>query len=103
MEAKSMVKKIKKLPLIAWAWASGLIEFGTKLPGGALPIATSCNEKVLSETVEVLARHGKGADAGKLLVPGIPEAADQNAARIALTRFCFLVEQSLLSEVQKNG
>lgn len=103
MEAKSMVKKINKMPLIAWAWASGLIEFGSKLPDGALPIASSCNEKALTETVEMLARHGYGESKGKLLVPGIPEAEDQNAARIALTRFCFLVEQSLLTEAKYNG
>lgn len=24
--------------IIAWAWRSGLIEFGEKLPAGALPI-----------------------------------------------------------------
>lgn len=100
MKSKETVKKIPTIPLNAYAWASGLIEFGTKLPGGALPIASSSNEPVLTETVEVLARHGYQ---GELLVPGIPEAVDQNEARIALTRFCFLVEQSLLTEVQKNG
>lgn len=100
MKAKETVRKIPKMPLIAYAWASGLIEFGTKLPDGALPIASSCNEKALTETVEVLARHGYKD--GELLVPGIPEAKNQNQARIALTRFNFLVEQSLLTEV-KNG
>ncbi|EAV2253203.1 host nuclease inhibitor protein [Salmonella enterica] len=88
------------MPLIAYAWASGLIEFGTKLPDGALPVASSCNEKALTETIEVLARHGYKK--GELLVPGIPEAGNQNEARIALTRFNFLVEQSLLTGV-KNG
>ena len=99
MKAKETVKKISKMPLIAYAWASGLIEFGTKLPDGALPISSSCNETALTETVEVLARHGYK---NELLVPGIPEAAGPDAARIALTRFKFLVEQSLLTEV-KNG
>ncbi|ECC3295623.1 host nuclease inhibitor protein [Salmonella enterica subsp. enterica] len=84
-----------KTPLIAFAWASGLINYGYKLPFGALPIATSSNEQELYETVEVLARHSRTSD--DLLVPGIPEAANQDEGRLALERFSRLVCASLQS------
>lgn len=100
MKAKETVKKALATPLIAWAWASGLIELGTELPEGALPIALSTNKKALTDIVDVLARHGYR---GELLVPGCPEAKDQNEARIALTRFRYLVEERLLTEVKNNG
>ncbi|ECC1559589.1 host nuclease inhibitor protein [Salmonella enterica subsp. salamae] len=84
-----------KTPLIAFAWASGLINYGYKLPFGALPIAASSNEQDLYETVEVLARHSRTSD--DLLVPGIPEAANQDEGRLALERFSRLVCASLQS------
>ncbi|HHX9843973.1 TPA: host nuclease inhibitor protein [Salmonella enterica subsp. enterica] len=84
-----------KTPLIAFAWASGLINYGYKLPFGALPIAASSNEQELYETVEVLARHSRTSD--DLLVPGIPEAANQDEGRLALERFSRLVCTSLQS------
>ncbi|HCM2492353.1 TPA: host nuclease inhibitor protein [Salmonella enterica subsp. enterica serovar Lehrte] len=84
-----------KTPLIAFAWASGLINYGYKLPFGALPIAASSNEQELYETVEVLARHSRTSD--DLLVPGIPEAANQDEGRLALERFSRLVCVSLQS------
>lgn len=64
--------------ITAFAWASGLIEFTTRVrrphvPAGALPIATA-EAKPLRSIVECIARHGQGASRGKLLVPGIPEA-----------------------------
>lgn len=71
-------------PEIAWCWASGLIEWGEgPLPDGAIQIATgpSCDLKRL---LGALARHGQGESAGKLLVPGIPEADGQKAAGDAL-------------------
>lgn len=58
----------------AWCWPSGLIEFGSRTPNGAIQIASG-KEVALRRTVDVLARHGKGASAGCLLVPGVPEAA----------------------------
>lgn len=68
-----------KEPIIsAYAWASGLIEFTTPkrrrcVPSGALQIAKGPRKK-LRLIVSALAREGMGASAGKLLVPGIPEA-----------------------------
>lgn len=44
--------------LIAYAWASGLIEFGQTLPEGALPIASARHHKRLREVINVYARHG---------------------------------------------
>lgn len=79
---------------IAYAWGSGLIEFGNTLPDGALPIAVATDEQQaerMKAAIEVLARHGKGASKGKLLVPGIPEAANQREGMKALQRFNKLI------------
>jgi len=67
---------------VAWCWASGLIEIGEAMPpddadgGGAILIASG-PKALLEQRLNVLARHGKGASAGKLLVPGVPEADTQ--------------------------
>ncbi|EBR4567284.1 host nuclease inhibitor protein [Salmonella enterica] len=73
-----------KPTITAYCWASGLIEFGNTLPEGTLPIIVG-EEKQVRDVVGVLARHAYNGD---LLVPGIPEAADQNEACEALERFC---------------
>lgn len=88
-------------PLIAWAWATGLIQLGTEIPDGALPIARSKNHHQLREVICVLARHGYTA--GQLLVPGIPEAPDQQEALNALIKFTNRVEHYLLNKGNKNG
>ncbi|EAS0134800.1 host nuclease inhibitor protein [Salmonella enterica] len=90
------MKAANKTQLIAFAWASGLIGFGYKLPFGALPIAVSSNEQDLRETVEVLARHSRTTD--DWLVPGIPEAPNQDEGRQALERFARLVNAGLKPE-----
>lgn len=70
-------------PRVAFCYASGLIEFGDTIPEGAIHIATgpACSIKVV---VGALAREGRGDSFGKLLVPGIPEAANQKQAGDAL-------------------
>ena len=76
-------------PYYAWCWASGLIELDEQPPkdesdgSGSIVFAYGpiCE---LKPFVEVMARHGKGNSAGKLLVPGVPEAPDQDAAFDAL-------------------
>jgi hypothetical protein len=73
-------------PLVAYCWASGLIEFGETVPEGAIKIAHGPKADLKYE-IEAAARHGKGASDGKLLVPGIPEAGDQRAAGDALASF----------------
>ncbi len=78
----------------AYCFASGLIEFGSRIPKGALIIARG-PEKELRDFIGCKARHGyrtrkvngrptkiRGSDT--LLVPGVPEAGDQHAALDAL-------------------
>lgn len=71
-------------PQVAWCWASGLIEIGAALPpdapdgGGAIEIARG-PKYALKGHLSVVARHGKGASSGQLLVPGVPEAETQDA------------------------
>lgn len=74
------------IPSVAYCWAGGLIEIGTTVPDGAIEIARGpkCD---LELEIETVARHGMRTSAGKLLVPGIPEAADQAAAGDALAAF----------------
>lgn len=78
----------------AYCYASGLIEFGTKIPDGALIIARG-PEKELRDFIEVKARHGyrmrrvggrptKVPGSETLLVPGLPEADNQHEALDAL-------------------
>lgn len=70
--------------MIAYAWRTGMIEFGAECPDGALPFCEidDITEAEMREIVECKARHAdNGTD---LLVPGIPEAADNKAAADAL-------------------
>lgn len=69
-------------PQVAWCWASGLIEIGdeSQRPGSAIQIARGPKAH-LEGVLSVLARRGRGASEGSLLVPGIPEAPDCQAAR----------------------
>lgn len=66
---------------VAFAWASGLIEFGLSVPKGALPIASG-PVKVLRDKIGVAARHAYTPN--ELLVPGVPEADNQKAGLAAL-------------------
>lgn len=68
----------------AYCFASGQIEFGRRIPEGALPIARG-PAKVLRQRMEVVARHAY--DGKTLLVPGVPEAANQIEAVDALIAF----------------
>lgn len=76
-------------PQVAWCWATGLIEIGDVLPAdkadgsGAIEIAQGPKAN-LKARISALARHGQGASAGKLLVPGVPEADGQKAKAEAL-------------------
>lgn len=69
--------------MIAYCWATGLIEFGDQVPEGALSIASGAPQ-LLRAVISVRARHGKGASEGKLLVPGVPEAPSDQAKGDAL-------------------
>ena len=67
----------------AYAWESGLIEFGQRVPNGALLIVDGPAKRV-KHVVNVLARVGYE---GGLLVPGVPEGETENAKLDALTAF----------------
>lgn len=67
--------------LIAYCWASGQIEFGTKVPEGAIEMARG-KESIVRKHISATAR--LAYDGKTLLVPGVPEAADQKAAGDAL-------------------
>lgn len=69
--------------MIAYCWASGLIQFGRTVPDGAIEVARG-QARPLRDVVGARARHGKGKSAGLLLVPGVPEADDQVEAGDAL-------------------
>lgn len=76
--------RYKPKPHLAYCDASGVIEFGDWLPGGRLPIAAGPQDK-LRELVSGACRHAY--DGKTLLVPGIPEAANQSEGLDALRRF----------------
>lgn len=75
-------------PQVAWCWASGLVETGdeSEVPAGSIVIAHGSKANLVA-VVGALCRHGKGESAGKLLVPGVPEADDQKAAGDALAKW----------------
>lgn len=70
--------------IIAYCWAGGLIQFGPSVPDGAIGIARGEEAKV-RDVIEVTARHAK--DNERLLVPGVPEAANEREGLAALARY----------------
>ena len=81
--------------ITAYAWASGLIEFGETFPDGALPIITG-EEKRVREIIEVRARHSRTSE--QMLVPGVPEADNQHDACDALIRFTAIVTKEYVEK-----
>lgn len=75
-------------PQAAWCWASGLIQTGSEseMPEGAILIAHG-PKAYLTGTIGVLARSGRGASEGSYLVPGVPEADDEEAKGEALAKW----------------
>lgn len=69
---------------VAYCWASGLIEFGESVPEGAIPMISGDDQKV-RELMDAVARIDH--DNVTLLVPGVPEADDEDAKYAALQRF----------------
>lgn len=78
--------------MIAYAYASGLIEFGSRVPVGALPIITG-PAKHVRQIISATSRHSR--DSEEMLVPGVPEAKDQIAGVDALIRYTNWVEGKL--------
>lgn len=86
-----------KLTTHAYCWAGGLIEFGKRVPKGAIPIAYGPDLK-LRTFIDTVARHGYRTQIVKgrptkipgtecLLVPGVPEAPNKFDAVEALGAF----------------
>jgi hypothetical protein len=76
----------------AFAWQSGLIEFGNRVPEGTLLIVEGPAKRVRS-AVDVMARHSRTND--QLLVPGIPEAETDDDKLDALLVFAAMVRGRL--------
>ncbi|MBU9539400.1 host nuclease inhibitor protein [Burkholderia multivorans] len=76
----------------AFAWQSGLIEFASEVPDGALLIAEG-PAKEIRGVVGVWARHSRTGD--DLLVPGVPEAESEEAKLDALIAFSFRVKERM--------
>lgn len=74
----------------AYCWRGGIIEFGPRIPDGALPIDRG-TERSVRRRVEPLAR--RAYKAGVLLVPGIPEAESDVDALAAYQRFVDLINR----------
>lgn len=68
----------------AYCWRSGRIEFGTRVPDGAIQIAFG-NAHSLRNLIGGTSR--LAYDGKTLLVPGVPEAQDGKAAGDALARY----------------
>lgn len=69
----------------AYAWRSGLIGFGERVPSGALPILTVDGKSFTRDQIEGAARHSY--DGAQLLVPGLPEAKSDAEAMDAFERW----------------
>ncbi len=81
--------------ITAYAWASGLIEIGYKVPDGALPIISG-DELRVRELIDVYARHSRINE--QLLVPGVPEANNQHDACSALIKFTEIITVEYLEK-----
>lgn len=80
--------------ITAFCWKSGLIEFGPVCPEGAIPLVTG-EEKAVRDAVDVIARHGY--QPGVLLVSGVPEAEDSDAAVLAVLTMREELETTMFS------
>ncbi len=76
--------KLRRHEISAFCGRDGVIEFGRQVPEGLLPIMRGRSREVRA-IVEVCARHAY--DGRTLLVPGLPEAENDEAALDALMRF----------------
>jgi hypothetical protein len=70
--------------LICWADRRGLISFGTFMPADMRAIAQGEAAPLLT-AISAAARHAR--DSAALFVPGLPEAADDAAAELAVKLF----------------
>lgn len=76
----------------AYCWRSGVVRFGRRVPGGALEILRAPKgSRTLKKAVRPWCR--LAYDNKTLLVPGVPEAADENAALDAVLKFAKRTEE----------
>lgn len=80
-----MAKTLPKGHIHALCYASGEVVFRRTVPAGTLPLASGPEEALRSE-MEAACRHSH--DGRTLLVPGVPEAKDQEEGLAAVQRFC---------------
>lgn len=69
----------------AYCWRGGQIQFGRRVPSGAIEITKDTDEQRLRDLMGVTARHAY--DGETLLVPGVPEARSSDEAVDALIRW----------------
>lgn len=81
------------MDFIAYANRSGVIDFGVQSPPGALPIGRHPDLDRLKTIVSAAAR--RAYDNLTLLVPGIPEAANDKDALDAILSFSSKIESRL--------
>lgn len=82
----------EKKTVVAFGWASGLIEIGPRKRPGACVICRG-EEEAVTSLMNAAARHGRGQSEGKLLVPGVPEASDRRKAMDAFIAFVGWLEE----------
>ena len=89
----------------AYAWRTGAIEIASgRTPRGAIKLFTFASRRaaiVGARVIEVRARHAY--DGKTLLVPGVPEADDDEAALTALIRFARFVEPGLHARLPERA
>lgn len=73
----------------AYAWSNGRIDFGQRVPKGALVVCIGKAKKV-RHVITATAR--LAYDGVTLLVPGVPEAENEDAALDALIAYCNWIE-----------
>ncbi|USQ50103.1 host nuclease inhibitor protein [Serratia marcescens] len=84
----------------AYAWASGLIQFGKTVPEGALPIISGQEDDVKNILIAI-SRHSRTND--DLLVPGVSEAANQHLALDAFIKFSDWARRDYAQLMKKKG
>jgi predicted ATPase len=80
--------------IYAFCYRNGIIKFGPRMPKGALPLFHGGNRPV-RELTSAVARHGYKR--GVLLVPGIPEAKNDDEALKACEAFVAWARPQLAS------
>lgn len=76
----------------------GNLEFGPRCPGAAIPIGYGPEDR-LRKVVSTLARHSY--DGQSLVIPGVPEAENDNDVLAAMWAFSDQVQDQLLKPAQE--